>query len=221
MEKHEIALRQFVDACQVVMGRVLDSPLDVAVGETDRLLSSLEAPKLPIAELVVDRALRQVTKAYSWRYQQRFPNAFLASEPNSTRSIVNLLSAFKSGEKSPGVSARGGSLLAVRAVELIHSEFSNSSLTLSVVSDRLCVSRWHLAHVLRKETGDTFVVHLARARIDAAKFLLATTERSIKEIAFDVGYLRTASLDRQFRSGVGVTPSEFRAGRRRGGTARK
>jgi AraC-like DNA-binding protein len=80
------------------------------------------------------------------------------------------------------------------------------------VASRLHVTHWHLARVLRRTTGHSFLQHLHHRRIVAASHLLvaATAPLSIKEIAYDVGYSNTRELDRRFRKATGMCPSEFR-----------
>lgn len=51
---------------------------------------------------------------------------------------------------------------------------------------------------------------LAKMRIEAASQLLLGSDRRITEIAYECGYADHSAFTRQFRSVVGMTPSEFR-----------
>lgn len=63
-----------------------------------------------------------------------------------------------------------------------------------------------------KETfGVTFIEDLTESRIAYAKMLLATTNLSVTEIAFQSGYKTYAHFTRQFRKKCNLTPTEFRS----------
>lgn len=53
--------------------------------------------------------------------------------------------------------------------------------------------------------------YILRTRAERAAALLATTDRSIAQIAADCGYYDQSQLTRQFRTHIGVTPSRYRA----------
>lgn len=97
-----------------------------------------------------------------------------------------------------------------RALRYIRDRYMRAGLTLADVACDARVSRCHLTRILRRETGKGFLDHLHKARTAAAIDLLATSRKSIKEIAFDVGYRGTRELDRQFRRRFGRTPSAVR-----------
>ena len=54
--------------------------------------------------------------------------------------------------------------------------------------------------------------YVAKVRINAAKTLLATTNRRISDIAADVGFFDHSHFIRTFRRMVGVTPAKYRKG---------
>ena len=58
------------------------------------------------------------------------------------------------------------------------------------------------------------------ARINRAAELLTTTDRSITDIAFDVGFNDSNYFSRQFRKTLGVTPRAFRKQRHMAAQAR-
>jgi AraC-like DNA-binding protein len=103
-----------------------------------------------------------------------------------------------------------GADLARRALDVINRRYSSLPLTLRAVAAEVGVSRFYLARVLTRVTGAGFRHHLHRARTMAACRLLHDANKSIKEIAYDVGYAGTRELDRNFRRQCGTTPTEFR-----------
>jgi AraC-like DNA-binding protein len=68
----------------------------------------------------------------------------------------------------------------------------------------------YLAHMLRKETGKTFVDLVTERRMERARELLAHTGMRIGEIAQSVGFEDEAYFARRFRQCFDVTPSVYR-----------
>lgn len=69
----------------------------------------------------------------------------------------------------------------------------------------------YLAHLIKKETGKTFVDLVTERRMAKARELLAHTTRRIGEIAATVGFEDEAYFARRFRQCYGVAPRQFRA----------
>ena len=102
--------------------------------------------------------------------------------------------------------------LARTALAVLSSGYRDHAMCIEEVAAHLRVTRWHLARVLRAATGETFLVHLHRRRVGAACELLVEgdDQLSIKEIAYEVGYISTRELDRQFRKMMDTTPQQYR-----------
>ncbi len=70
----------------------------------------------------------------------------------------------------------------------------------------------YLAHLIKKETGKTFVDLVTARRMEKARELLAHTTLRINEIAAAVGFMDVAYFARRFRQSYRLAPREFRAG---------
>ena len=71
-------------------------------------------------------------------------------------------------------------------------------------------SRTSLLLVFRQATGKSPIDYLIGLRIEAAKRLLRQSDRSMTEIALEVGFGDSNYFARQFRLVVGRTPTDFR-----------
>jgi AraC-like DNA-binding protein len=78
------------------------------------------------------------------------------------------------------------------------------------------LSPTYLAHLLKKETGKSFLDLLTERRMERARELLAHTEARIGEIATAVGFDDEAYFARRFRQCVGQAPREYRLAARAG-----
>jgi AraC-like DNA-binding protein len=97
-----------------------------------------------------------------------------------------------------------------RAVRHIQEHGGDGRLTLRDLAQKINVSPWHLARMIKRQTGQGFVAHLHQVRIAAACQRLAQTTLSVKEIAGAVGYDSSSQFDRRFKRQVGVTPLSYR-----------
>lgn len=72
-------------------------------------------------------------------------------------------------------------------------------------------SPFHFHRIYRAMQGETLGDTIRRARLTLAARALATSERSVVEIALEAGYENAQSFARAFRNFIAVSPSEFRA----------
>jgi AraC-like DNA-binding protein len=97
-----------------------------------------------------------------------------------------------------------------RAMRYIQEHGGDGRLTLPQLARTVHVSPWHLARMIKRQTGQGFVAHLHQVRIAAACRRLEQTGLSVKEIAGAVGYDSSSQFDRRFKRQVGVTPLSYR-----------
>ncbi|GAA0452343.1 AraC family transcriptional regulator [Paractinoplanes deccanensis] len=83
-------------------------------------------------------------------------------------------------------------------------------LTLEILARHAAVSARTFSRRFVEDTGYTPMQWVMRARIDMARELLERSERSVEQIAADVGLGTGANLRLHFRQILGTTPSEYR-----------
>jgi len=77
-------------------------------------------------------------------------------------------------------------------------------------SSRLNLSAKYLADLLHKFTGKSTQEHIHLRLVREAKNLLWSTNRSISEISYDLGFEHASHFSRLFKTKTGLTPGEFR-----------
>jgi len=77
-------------------------------------------------------------------------------------------------------------------------------------ASRLDLSANYLSDLLNKYTGKTTQEHIHLKLTEKAKSLLWGTERSISEIAYDLGFEHPSHFTKLFKSRTGMSPREFR-----------
>ena len=83
--------------------------------------------------------------------------------------------------------------------------------TVHFVAEQLHLSANYLSDMLRVQTGQTTQQHIQNRLIEKAKELLSTTEMSVSEIAYHLGFEHPQSFHRLFKNRTSVSPLEFRA----------
>jgi AraC-like DNA-binding protein len=74
----------------------------------------------------------------------------------------------------------------------------------------VALSEDYLTASFRKELGVTPVAYLNRYRVHQAKQLLTETDKTITEIALEVGFSDSGYFSRVFRREVGISPEAYR-----------
>jgi AraC-like DNA-binding protein len=87
-------------------------------------------------------------------------------------------------------------------------------LSLSDAAEAVGLTPTYLAHLVKKETGRTFLELLTERRFDRAKELIVHTGLPIAKIAESVGFGDFAYFTRRFKQLTGLSPSRYRATQR-------
>jgi AraC-like DNA-binding protein len=87
---------------------------------------------------------------------------------------------------------------------------ASKRLTLENGAREACISPFHFSRLFTRAFGETPHEFVTRVRIDEAKRLLLSENRSVTDICFDVGYESLGSFSSRFRSLTGLSPAAFR-----------
>jgi transcriptional regulator GlxA family with amidase domain len=83
--------------------------------------------------------------------------------------------------------------------------------SIATMADRAAVSERHLVRMFRVQVGMTPARFVERARLEAAKVLLATGDNSQEAVARRAGFGSADTMRRTFRRALGVSPSTYRS----------
>jgi AraC-like DNA-binding protein len=83
-------------------------------------------------------------------------------------------------------------------------------LSVAAIARVACLSPYHFQRMFRQAFGSTPMQFLQARRLRAACRLLATTERPITSVCFDVGFESPGSFSWLFRREFGLSPRDFR-----------
>ena len=111
---------------------------------------------------------------------------------------------------------RAGNDTVEKFERLLNDYFAEDSLVEAGVPDvkyfasHLNLSPNYLSDLLSKYTGKATQEHIHLKLVDKAKSLLWSTEKSISEIAYDLGFEHPSHFTKLFKSRTGSSPKEFR-----------
>lgn len=103
-----------------------------------------------------------------------------------------------------------------RLEKLLSDYFSSDDLiskglpTVQYIADNLNVSPNYLSGLLKVLTGQSTQQHIHDKLIEKAKEKLSTTNKSISEVAYELGFEHPQSFSKLFKTKTNISPLEFR-----------
>lgn len=97
----------------------------------------------------------------------------------------------------------------------MNQHFNDNNLGLESVAEEFTVSANYLSRFFKQETGCSFIQYVTMLRMDRARELLVNTDKQIKDIVADIGYIDVANFVRKFKNYEGITPGQYRERMRR------
>ncbi len=100
-----------------------------------------------------------------------------------------------------------------KAMAYLHENYAKP-LTREAVARYVGVSEDYLTHCFQQELRMPPMTYLSRYRLNQAKTLLATGDKSVAQVAEATGFSGEVYFSRVFRREVGVAPGAYRRGQR-------
>ena len=83
-------------------------------------------------------------------------------------------------------------------------------LGISDLADAFFMNKTYISELFRKRINMTFVEYKTEIRLEAAKSLLAVSDKLIGDIAIDTGFEDMRYFSRVFKQKMGITPQHYR-----------
>ncbi|GIO14049.1 hypothetical protein J19TS2_36040 [Cohnella xylanilytica] len=99
---------------------------------------------------------------------------------------------------------------AIRRVRQYIVEHSHEDVSLEAIGKIVGLSPFYISKSFKEQLGVNYIDFLTECRIEKAKKLMADPERSLKEIAFEVGYHDPNYFSKVFKKTCDVSPTEYR-----------
>lgn len=85
-----------------------------------------------------------------------------------------------------------------------------SSISLADIADQFYLSKEHLSRLFKKETGQNLFSYIMELKLTEGKRLLETTNMTLDDIAFHLGFSNGNYFSKVFKKNCGLSPSEYR-----------
>ena len=164
------------------------------------LAPETEAPAAPIVTPEAEEAAAPATTADT-------PEAETAAAPATTADTPE---AETTDDETEGAASPTTSIFIARFKEVVESRMENSELSVEDLAADMNLSRVQLYRKVKSITGSTPVELLRTARLNRAYRLLLTTDRSVSEIAYQVGFTAPSYFTKCFKEEYGMLPGEVR-----------
>ena len=82
--------------------------------------------------------------------------------------------------------------------------------TVKYFADKVFLSPNYFGDLIKKETGKTAQEYIQNKLIDTAKEMIMGTDKTVSQIAYDLGFQYSQHFNRVFKKNVGQTPNEYR-----------
>jgi len=89
-------------------------------------------------------------------------------------------------------------------------EHSHEDISLETLSNRVGLSPIYISRLFKEKIGTNYIDFLTDCRIEKAKKLLKNPDKSVKEIAIEVGYHDPNYFSKVFKKVTSQTPKEYR-----------
>jgi len=127
-----------------------------------------------------------------------------------TQFVVLLWRALSHCRESADAGGEDHRLRIANVIDLIHSSVQ-TELSLAELAEKAFMSESHFSHVFKDVTGLSPKRYLIASKMAKARELLAMTERTVVDIAAELGYSNPQYFCRLFKKQSGLTPSDFRS----------
>lgn len=98
---------------------------------------------------------------------------------------------------------------AEKILEFINTNYTQE-LSLNYLADKFNISASYLSKLIKKHCGVGFANYIANLRIDAAKDMLQSTNKTVTDIYTEAGFNNRRTFIRTFKNFVGVSPTDYR-----------
>lgn len=93
--------------------------------------------------------------------------------------------------------------------EYIDNHYADK-ISLDDLAEISCISKYHLIHEFSRYIGMPPIEYQLKRRIQESKYLLTSTEMSVADVAFSLGFSSIGHFSRRFKQEVSCSPLQFR-----------
>ena len=193
--RHEVSLQE-----------VYELPTEVEGGEGMEQLFGWLCERLPDARLPQEDPQAYDTSAQTSDYVARYRDMDLWEKMELRGAMLMIMSRFIR-EACPRVWTNDERMR--RVLEYIHVHISDS-IDVEELTKLASVTKPYFIKLFRREFGTSPIQYINKKKVERAQLLLYTTNKTVKEVAYALGFSDQNYFIRLFRKVAGITPQEYR-----------
>lgn len=140
-----------------------------------------------IEEYFSESVANQVSRHFTHEIKRSYISSFLKNAPQNTHDDESI----------------------IEMQEWMHSCY-NDEITLEILAEKFDISIRSLNRRFKQATGKSPMQYLQQVRIENAQELLKTSNLSIAEVAYSVGYPDNSYFSALFRKAISLSPKQYR-----------
>lgn len=185
---------------------------------TRQLKQNMATSHIPVILLTARSLSEQREEGYDTGADSYLTKPFsgsvlLSRVDNLLRNRTMLRSLFSGDKKEEAAEEQLGSrdqTFINRLRDSIRQNMGDSDFTVERLGEEVGLSRVQLYRKVKALTGQTPVDLLKKARLERARLLVEKTDKSISEIAYEVGFTAPSYFNKCFKDEFGVNPGALR-----------
>lgn len=186
---------------------------------TRRLKADTATSHIPVILLTARSLSEQREEGYGTGADSYLTKPFtgsllLARIDNLIHSRTLLRSLFsgnsKEEEKEEEMLGTQDQSFVTRLREVIRDNMGDSDFSVERIGEEIGLSRVQLYRKVKALTGQTPVELLRKARLERSRRLIEKTEKSVSEIAYEVGFTSPSYFNKCFKDEFGISPGAMR-----------
>jgi two-component system response regulator YesN len=99
---------------------------------------------------------------------------------------------------------------AIHRIKQYIAQNSHRDISLETIAQEAGMSPFYISKSFKEQFGVNYIDYLTECRVERAKALLSDGERSLKEIAYEVGYRDPNYFSKVFKKCCGTSPTDYR-----------
>jgi AraC-like DNA-binding protein len=123
---------------------------------------------------------------------------------------LDLRQPYTHADSAPSPSTSQVHHVTIERVIVALRERLSQPLSLGEMADIACLSPFHFNRVFRRTTGIPPYEFLASLRMDAARRVLLTSDLSVTDVCFELGYGSLGTFTSRFAQRIGLPPGQLR-----------
>ena len=159
-----------------------------------------------IVHYIVDRAVKSQTQAQTFDWLLRMSS----DSPEQTGSVIQEVRAPASTDMPAPKPLPVPQSSAVYPAVAYISNHPGQMVTMNEMADLCHLSSSYFSRLFTREVGESFTNYVNRQKIENAKYQLRNSNKSISQIAGDLGYVNTSHFINLFKRFEGITPLIYR-----------